>query len=146
MPRLPVKKQLFRQGSHDAFLARIYMFWVSFDKAIIQGAARSNYDFAIVRPGRLVGGPYTGTPDVATLLKMDEGDLQVCSLSGFPPPLQHYHIWFEHYCHVWFEHSCIPSCSQLKCAMETPRALVAMLRVDRHGMPKVALVFDFFFQ
>ena len=86
MPRLPVKKQLFRHGSHDAFLVHIYMFWVSFDKAIIQGAARSNYDFAIVRPGRLVGGPYTGTPDVATLLKMDEGDLQVCSLSEFPPP------------------------------------------------------------
>ena len=92
MPRLPVKKQLFRQGSHDAFLARICMFWVSFDKAIIQGAARSNYDFAIVRPGRLVGGPYTGTPDVATLLKMDEGDLQVCSLSEFLPPAALSHL------------------------------------------------------
>ncbi len=56
------------------------------EEAIIQGAARCNYDFAVVRPGRLVGGPYTGTPDVATLLKMDEGDLQVCSRSEFPPP------------------------------------------------------------
>lgn len=45
------------------------------EEAIIQGAARAKFDYAIVRPGRLVGGPYTGTPDVASLLKMDEGAL-----------------------------------------------------------------------
>ena len=31
-----------------------------------------------MRPGRLVGGPYTGTPDVASLLKMDEVCFYLC--------------------------------------------------------------------
>jgi hypothetical protein len=46
----------------------------------VQGAEKANYKYAIVRPGRLVGGPYTGTPDVASLLK-------VVSSSSPPSPL-----------------------------------------------------------
>lgn len=39
----------------------------------VQGATRAGYSYAIVRPGRLVGEPFTN-PDFAQLLKVDEGD------------------------------------------------------------------------
>ena len=55
------------------------------EEAVIQGAARAKYEYAIVRPGRLVGGPYTGTPDVASLLKMDEGKLQAIEMRNGDP-------------------------------------------------------------
>ena len=40
-----------------------------------QGAARAGYSYSIVRPGRLVGGPWTN-PDFAQLLKADVGEKQ----------------------------------------------------------------------
>ena len=55
------------------------------EEAVIQGAEKCGYEYAIVRPGRLVGGPYTGTPDVASLLKMDEGDLQGIEMRNGDP-------------------------------------------------------------
>lgn len=55
------------------------------EEAIIQGAEKANYKYAIVRPGRLVGGPYTGTPDVASLLKMDEGKNQGIEMRNGDP-------------------------------------------------------------
>jgi hypothetical protein len=41
---------------------------------LIKGADKAGYSYAIVRPGRLIGGPMTN-PDFATLLKMEEGAL-----------------------------------------------------------------------
>ena len=55
------------------------------EEAIIKGAERAKFDYAIVRPGRLVGGPYTGTPDVASLLKMDEGKNQGVEMRNGDP-------------------------------------------------------------
>ncbi len=43
------------------------------ERAVIEGAAAAGYSYALARLGRLVGGPYTGTPDVASLLQLDEG-------------------------------------------------------------------------
>eukprot|EP00283_Hemiselmis_rufescens_P009213 CAMPEP_0173422618 /NCGR_PEP_ID=MMETSP1357-20121228/3252_1 /TAXON_ID=77926 /ORGANISM="Hemiselmis rufescens, Strain PCC563" /LENGTH=462 /DNA_ID=CAMNT_0014385663 /DNA_START=24 /DNA_END=1412 /DNA_ORIENTATION=+ len=42
---------------------------------LVQGAKRAGFSYTIVRPGRLVGGPFTN-PDFAQLLKIEEGDLQ----------------------------------------------------------------------
>jgi len=43
------------------------------ERAVIEGAPAAGYSYALARLGRLVGGPYTGTPDVASLLQLDEG-------------------------------------------------------------------------
>lgn len=42
------------------------------EEAVIKAATRSSFDYVIVRPGRLVGGPYTNL-DVASLLKIEGG-------------------------------------------------------------------------
>mmetsp|Transcript_58627 Transcript_58627/g.85942 ORF Transcript_58627/g.85942 Transcript_58627/m.85942 type:complete len:478 (+) Transcript_58627:18-1451(+) len=55
------------------------------EEAVIAASVEGKYDYAIVRPGRLVGGPYTGTPDVASLLKMDEGALQGIEMRNGDP-------------------------------------------------------------
>eukprot|EP00290_Baffinella_frigidus_P008439 CAMPEP_0180137870 /NCGR_PEP_ID=MMETSP0986-20121125/12506_1 /TAXON_ID=697907 /ORGANISM="non described non described, Strain CCMP2293" /LENGTH=479 /DNA_ID=CAMNT_0022079487 /DNA_START=38 /DNA_END=1477 /DNA_ORIENTATION=+ len=52
--------------------------------ALIQGAARSGYKYAIVRPGRLIGGPYTN-PDFANLLKLDEKEAKSVELRNGDP-------------------------------------------------------------
>lgn len=52
--------------------------------ALIQGAARAGYKYSIVRPGRLVGGPYTN-PDFANLLKLDEGEARSVELRNGDP-------------------------------------------------------------
>eukprot|EP00669_Euglena_mutabilis_P008721 TRINITY_DN3727_c0_g1_i1.p2 TRINITY_DN3727_c0_g1~~TRINITY_DN3727_c0_g1_i1.p2 ORF type:complete len:115 (-),score=41.16 TRINITY_DN3727_c0_g1_i1:276-620(-) len=41
--------------------------------AVIEGADRKGYDYQLLRPGRLVGGPYTN-PDMASLLRADVAD------------------------------------------------------------------------
>jgi nucleoside-diphosphate-sugar epimerase len=45
------------------------------ETALKEASKRAGFKFAIVRPGRLVGGPYTN-PDFAKLLQLDEGDLR----------------------------------------------------------------------
>ena len=45
------------------------------ESALKEASTRANFKFAIVRPGRLVGGPYTN-PDFAKLLQLDEGELR----------------------------------------------------------------------
>jgi nucleoside-diphosphate-sugar epimerase len=49
------------------------------EDALKQASLKAGFKFAIVRPGRLVGGPYTN-PDFAKLLQLDEGDLQSVEL------------------------------------------------------------------
>ena len=43
--------------------------------ALKEASKRAGFKYAIVRPGRLVGGPYTN-PDFAKLLQLDEGELR----------------------------------------------------------------------
>jgi nucleoside-diphosphate-sugar epimerase len=43
--------------------------------ALKDASKRAGFQYAIVRPGRLVGGPYTN-PDFAKLLQLDEGDMR----------------------------------------------------------------------
>uniref|UniRef100_A0A7S1DP31 NAD(P)-binding domain-containing protein n=1 Tax=Hemiselmis andersenii TaxID=464988 RepID=A0A7S1DP31_HEMAN len=45
------------------------------ERHVMDGAKRAGFSYTIVRPGRLVGGPFTN-PDFAQLLKIEEGDLQ----------------------------------------------------------------------
>ncbi|CEL99835.1 unnamed protein product [Vitrella brassicaformis CCMP3155] len=45
------------------------------EEAVMSASKECGYDYVIVRPGRLIGGPYTN-PDVATLLKIEGGDKQ----------------------------------------------------------------------
>jgi uncharacterized protein YbjT (DUF2867 family) len=42
------------------------------EEAVVAAATRGDFDYAIIRPGRLVGGPYTN-PDVAKLLQVEGG-------------------------------------------------------------------------
>lgn len=42
------------------------------EEAVAAAAAKGGFDYAIIRPGRLVGGPYTN-PDVAKLLQVEGG-------------------------------------------------------------------------
>ena len=42
------------------------------EQAVIRNSSNGNYDYAIVRPGRLVGGPYTNL-DLAKLMQIDGG-------------------------------------------------------------------------
>ena len=42
------------------------------EAALIAAASEGQYDYAIIRPGRLVGGPYTNL-DLANLLKIEGG-------------------------------------------------------------------------
>jgi uncharacterized protein YbjT (DUF2867 family) len=42
------------------------------EEAVAAAATRGGFDYAIIRPGRLVGGPYTN-PDVAKLLQVEGG-------------------------------------------------------------------------
>uniref|UniRef100_A0A7S0E1B0 NAD(P)-binding domain-containing protein n=1 Tax=Hanusia phi TaxID=3032 RepID=A0A7S0E1B0_9CRYP len=55
------------------------------EQAIMQAAERASFSYSIVRPGRLLGGPYTGTPDVASLLQLDEGSKQAVVLRNGDP-------------------------------------------------------------
>ena len=48
--------------------------------AVAAAAESAGYAYAFARLGRLVGGPYTGTPDVASLLQLDEGDNQAITM------------------------------------------------------------------
>mmetsp|Transcript_98664 Transcript_98664/g.166080 ORF Transcript_98664/g.166080 Transcript_98664/m.166080 type:complete len:133 (+) Transcript_98664:3-401(+) len=41
--------------------------------AVIEGAEKKGFDYQLVRPGRLVGGPYTN-PDIASLTNADLAD------------------------------------------------------------------------
>ena len=41
--------------------------------------------YALARLGRLVGGPYTGTPDVASLLQLEEGSNQAITMRKGDP-------------------------------------------------------------
>ncbi len=47
--------------------------------ALKEASKRAGFKYAIVRPGRLVGGPYTN-PDFAKLLQLDEGDMRAVEM------------------------------------------------------------------
>ena len=50
------------------------------EQAVAAAAESAGYTYAFARLGRLVGGPYTGTPDVASLLQLDEGNNQAITM------------------------------------------------------------------
>lgn len=54
------------------------------EAALKQAAERSGFKFAIVRPGRLTGEPFTN-PDFATLLKIEEGSKQSAKFAKGDP-------------------------------------------------------------
>jgi len=54
------------------------------EAALKQAAERSGFKFAVVRPGRLTGEPFTN-PDFATLLKIEEGSKQGASFAKGDP-------------------------------------------------------------
>jgi uncharacterized protein YbjT (DUF2867 family) len=51
------------------------------EDAVVAAATRGGFDYAVVRPGRLVGGPYTN-PDVAKLLQVEGGAENGVALSA----------------------------------------------------------------